>query len=109
MRRRISPGSLILGGVFAVVLAICLIAAVLALSASNSVKTNLGQTTFNLGSAKDRAKSADKFGPFGFRDPRGGTRDLWLIHLDGTRWAAVIAHLPNESSCRVSLDKPTKN
>ena len=107
-RRRLTPGALILGGVFAVVLAITLIAAVLQLSQSSKVKANLGPATFIIGNAKGYAKLADKDGPFGFRDPRGGNQDLWVIHIDGDRWVAVVAHLPNEPTCRVDLERSSK-
>lgn len=99
-----------LGGIFAVVLGICVVAAVLQISASNKVKTNLGPATFVIGNAKGYAKLADKDGPFLFRDPRGGDRDLYVIHLATEhRWVAVVAHLPNDPRCRVDLERATKS
>jgi hypothetical protein len=108
MRRKVTPGGLILAGIFAVVLAICVVAAVLQLSQSPKVKNNLGPATFVIGNAKGFAVSADRDGPFLFRDPRGGNRDLYVIHVGGDTWSAVVAHLPLEPSCRVTLDRKTK-
>ena len=71
-RQKLTPGTLILGGVFAVVLGICVVAAVLQISQSPKVKSNLGPATFVIGNAKGYAKLADKDGPFVFRDPRAG-------------------------------------
>ncbi|MCU1462208.1 MAG: hypothetical protein JWO37_2283 [Acidimicrobiales bacterium] len=107
-RPKPTPGTLVLGGVFAVVLGICVVAAVLQLAQSPKVKTNLGPATFVIGNAKGYAKLADADGPFGFRDPRGGDRDLWLVHRPGDQWFAVVAHLPNEPKCRIDLDRATK-
>jgi hypothetical protein len=107
-RQKLTPGTLVLGGIFAVVLGICVVAAVLQLSQSPKVKSNLGPATFVIGNAKGYARLADRDGPFGFRDPRGGDRDLWLIHIKDSEWAAVVAHLPNEPTCRVTLDRDTK-
>jgi hypothetical protein len=99
---------LILGGIFAVVLGICVVAAVLQITQSSTVKANLGPDTFVIGNAKGFAKLADQGGPFLFRDPTGGTRDLYVIHVKDGHWAAVVASLPDEPSCRIELERATK-
>ena len=96
---------LVLGGVFAVVLAICIVGAVLAIQAADedgSIEVNLGDDTFAEIEAELGAELVEEQGPLIFPDPAGGTRPLLLQHLgdDPNRgWSAMVAVAPETESC----------
>jgi hypothetical protein len=98
---------LVLGGIFAVVLSITVIGAVLAVLAgddSGSIEINLGDDTFAEIDAELGADLVDEQGPLIFPDPAGGTRPLLLQHLgdDPDRdWFAMLAIAPDSESCIV--------
>jgi len=98
---------LVLGGIFAVVLAICVIGAVLAVVAANdsgSIEVNLGDDTFAEIDAVLGAELIDEQGPLIFPDPAGGTRPLLLQHLGNDpdrEWHAIVAIAPGSEACVV--------
>lgn len=98
---------LILGGIFAVVLAICVIGGVLAVIASDdsgSIDVNLGDDTFAEIDAELGADLIDEQGPLIFPDPAGGTRPLLLQHLGDDQnhaWFAMVAIAPDTQACVV--------
>jgi hypothetical protein len=96
---------LILGGIFALVLAICVVGAVLTVIArddSGSIEINLGDDTFAEVDAELGAELVDEQGPLIFPDPAGGTRPLLLQHLGGdpdVGWYAMEAVAPGTEAC----------
>ena len=102
---------LVLGGVFAVVLAICIIGAVLAVVASDdsgSVEINLGDDTFEI-DAESNARVIAETGPLLLGDVSGGGRPILLQHLgddpdDAASWFAILAVAPGTESCIVQWD-----
>ena len=98
---------LVLGGIFAVVLSITVIGAVLAVLAgddSGSIEINLGDDTFAEIDAELGAELVAEQGPLIFPDPAGGTRPLLLQHLgdDPERgWFAMVAITPDREACIV--------
>lgn len=103
---------LVLGGVFAVVLAICIIGAVLAVVAgddSGSVEINLGDDTFEI-DAESNARVIAETGPLLLGDVSGGGRPILLQHVEGETatnnegWYAILAIAPDTASCIVEWD-----
>jgi len=97
---------LILGGIFAVVLAICVIGAVLAVVASDdsgSIEINLGDDTFEVDADSNADLIADT-GPFLLGDVSGGGRPILLQHLGDDPdigWFAILAVAPDTEACVV--------
>jgi hypothetical protein len=98
----------ILGGIFAVVVAICVAGAVLALSAdSEDVDVNLGTDEFEIPQVEARAELVAEEGALRFADPTGGSRPLIVNHVGDdpeTGWVAVLAIAPGTDSCIVDWD-----
>lgn len=100
---------LILGGIFAVVLAICIIGGVLAVISaddSGSIDVNLGDDTFTIDAESNADVIADS-GPFLLGDVSGGGRPILLQHQgdDPERgWTAILAIAPDTQSCIVNWD-----
>lgn len=98
---------LLLGGIFAVVLAICVVGAVLAIVAGNddgSIEVNLGDDTFAEIDAQLGAELIAEQGPLIFPDPSGGNRPLLLQHLGSDperEWYAMVAVAPGTEACIV--------
>ena len=100
---------LILGGIFAVVLAICVIGAVLAITAGDDgVEVRLGDDEFRAVDAETGADTiAEDRTPLVFPDPIAAGRPLYVHHL-GPRpavgWIAVEAIAPGTDECLVEWD-----
>jgi hypothetical protein len=98
---------LVLGGVFAVVLAICVVGAIITIVAtddSGSVEVNLGDDTFAEIDAGLGAELVAEQGPLIFPDPTGGTRPLLVQHLGDDPdqgWFAMQAVAPGTEACIV--------
>ena len=107
--RRMSRATLwILGGIFAIVLAICVAGAVLALSAANEdIDVNLGTDEFEIPQVDSRAELVADEGALRFADPTGGSRPIIVNHVGEdaeTGWVAVLAIAPGTDSCIVDWD-----
>lgn len=101
---------LVLGGIFAVVLAICVIGAVLFIVAedeSGTIDVNLGDEVFEAIDAEEGAALVAEGGPLQFADVSGGTRPVVLQHLgdDPDRgWFAVNVLVPGTEACLAQWD-----
>lgn len=78
------------------VAAVLLLVFVLQLSSSNKAKTQIGDTTFEVGAA-DRL---DGEVPLLFQDLRGKGLDVWVNHTGG-KWVTFLAHTPDDRRCPV--------
>ena len=98
----------ILGGIFAVVLAICVAGAVLALATQDSdVDVNLGDDEFEIEQIEARAALVATDGALRFADPTGGNRPLIVNHVGDdpeSGWVAVLAIAPGTEACIVDWD-----
>lgn len=98
----------ILGGIFLVVLAICVAGAVLALSAQNQdIEVNLGDDEFEVPGVEPAAARIAEDGPDIYPDLVGGNRPILLNHVgdDPTEgWVAVVAIAPGSEACIVDWD-----
>jgi hypothetical protein len=98
----------ILGGIFAIVLAICVAGAVLALSADNpDIDVNLGDDEAEFANVEARAATVARDGPTPIADPLNGSRPLLLQHLaeePDEGWIAILAVSPDDGSCAVNWD-----
>ena len=88
----------ILGGIFAVVLSICVVGAVLILATQDSeVDVNLGDDEFEIEEITARADLVAEDGALRFADPTGGNRPIIVNHVGDdpeTGWVAVLACPP---------------
>lgn len=95
----------ILGGIFAVVLAICVVGAVLTLATQDQdVDVNLGDDEFEIEDAEARAALVATDGALRFADPTGGDRPIIVNHVGDdpeTGWVAVLAIAPGTEGCIV--------
>jgi hypothetical protein len=102
------PSMWILGGIFAIVLAICIAGAVLAIAANDpEVEVNLGDDEFEIQNLGARAESVARGGALRFPDPTGGSRPIIVNHLGGEPdegWVAVLAIAPGTDGCIVDWD-----
>jgi len=98
----------ILGGIFAVVLAICVVGAVLALATQDTdVDVNLGDDEFEIEQVEARAALVAADGALRFADPTGGNRPIVVNHIGDdpeTGWVAVLAIAPGTEACIVDWD-----
>lgn len=98
----------ILGGILAVVLAICVVGAVLALATQDQgVDVNLGDDEFEIEDVEARAVLVATDGALRFADPTGGNRPIIVNHVGDdpeTGWVAVLAIAPDTQSCIVDWD-----
>jgi hypothetical protein len=98
----------VLGGIFAVVLAICIVGAVLAIATSDEdVDVNLGDDEFQIEDIEARADLVAEDGPLRFADPTGGDRPLIVNHVGddpAEGWVAVLAIAPGSEGCIVDWD-----
>ena len=79
----------VLAGIFAVVLAICIVGAVLAVATSSEdVDVNLGDDEFQIEDIEARADLVAEQGPLVFADPTGGNRPIIVNHLGDDPTAA---------------------
>lgn len=100
---------LILGGIFALVLAICIVGAVLALAQGDEggVQFVGGDEVFDAVDAAANADVVAETGPLVFGDASGGGRPLLLQHLGDdpdAGWIALSAIAPATESCIVRWD-----
>jgi hypothetical protein len=98
----------ILGGIFLVVLGICVAGAVLAIAANDpDVEVNLGDDEFEIPNVEGRAASIADQGPLQFADPTGGNRPIIVQHLGDDPeegWIALLAVAPGSETCAVNWD-----
>ena len=98
----------ILGGIFAIVLAICVAGAVLSIAAGNDeVDVNLGDDEFELEDLDGSAERIAEFGPDIFPDLMGGNRPILVNHVGDDveeGWVAVVAITPGTDACIVEWD-----
>jgi hypothetical protein len=88
--------ALVLGGIFFVVTAICVIGGYLAITSEENEGSFGGGPTFSL-PAESTAASIEENGPFLLPDASGGTRDIILQHLGDDveeGWLAFEARPP---------------
>ena len=89
-----------------VLLAIGLAAGVAMLANRGSVEVRLGDDTFEVGDAEERAQTIAEDGPILFQDLASGTRDIYLQHLgavplrDWYAFEARPASAPRECTVR---------
>jgi hypothetical protein len=102
------PSIWILGGIFLIVLGICIAGAVLAIASNDpDVEVNLGDDEFELEDVDGAAERIAEDGPDIFPDPTGGNRPIMVNHLGDdpeTGWVAVLAIAPDTESCLVQWD-----
>lgn len=98
----------VLGGIFAVVVAICIVGAVLTLATSSeNVEVNLGDDEFGLENLEGAAARIETDGPDIFPDLVGGSRTILVNHVGddaATGWVAVLAVAPGTDACLVDWD-----
>lgn len=97
---------LVLGGIFAVVLAICVIGAILFLAEDedSGVRFVGGDAVFDAVDAEANAEIVAETGPLVFGDASGGGRPVLLQHVGAdpeTGWVALSAIAPGTESCIV--------
>ena len=101
----------ILGGIFAVVLAVCVAGAVLAIAAKDEdVDINLGDDEFEIKQVEARAALVAADGALRYADPTGGNRPIIVNHVGDdpeTGWVAVLAIAPGTEGCIVDWDDDT--
>lgn len=99
----------VLGGIFAVVLAICVAGAVLTLAAGDEdVDINLGDDEFEITNIDALAARIADDAPEAYGDPTGGNRPIIINHAGDdprTGWVAVLAVAPGTESCAVNWDR----
>jgi hypothetical protein len=70
---------------------------VLVLAVAGPKTSKQAQTaTFKVGSAKSLAGTVARTGPLLFQDLLGGSRDIYVQHLDDDTWTAFEAHAPGQ-------------
>jgi hypothetical protein len=98
----------ILGGVFLVVLGICIAGAMLSIAAnSDGVEVNLGDDEAIFEDLEGQAERIAEDGPTAYQDPLDGSRPILLQHLGDDPeegWIAVLAVAPDSDSCAVNWD-----
>jgi hypothetical protein len=103
------PSIWILGGIFLIVLAICVAGAVLAIANDDpNVDINLGDDEFEINDVEARAESVAEQGPLLFADPTGGNRPLIVTHVGDEPeegWVAILAIAPGTEGCIVDWDE----
>jgi len=88
---------LVLGGILAVVIGICVVGAVLITTDSSEDVQLLGDATFNDLDADSTAGTIDEIGPLLFSDVAGGDDDIIVQHLGDDPdegWLAFAARAP---------------
>ena len=84
---------------------------VVQLSSTPEAKNNLGDPTFELGDAADRAENVRETGPLLFQAPQGGgTRDIYVHHLGGkasANWVAFLAYRDGRRDCHLRWNQRT--
>jgi hypothetical protein len=103
------PSIWILGGIFLIVLAICVAGAILAIAADDpDIDVNLGDDEFQIHQIEERAETVADSGPLLFADPSGGNRPLIVTH-EGDEpeegWLAILAIAPGTEACIVDWDE----
>lgn len=102
------PSFWILGGIFLVVLGICVAGAVLAIAANDpDVEVNLGDDEFEIENIEGAAERIAEDGPDVYPDPTGGNRPILVQHLGDDveeGWLALLAVAPGSDSCAVNWD-----
>jgi len=82
----------VVGAVLAAALIIAIVGRVGTGTTAGVRRPDAGQSpTFDVGPASQRAASISRSGPLLFPDPRGGTLDIYVQHLEGTNWVAFAA------------------
>lgn len=85
---------------------------VVQLSSDPEAKNNLGDPTFELGAAADRAENVRDTGPLLFQAPQGGgTRDIYVHHLGGKsteNWVAFLAYRGGRRDCHLEWNQRTE-
>ena len=102
------PSIWILGGIFLIVLAICVAGAILAIAADDpDVDINLGDDEFQLEDVDGAAERIAESGPDIYPDPTGGNRPIMVNHVGDDPdegWVAVLALKPGSNGCILSWD-----
>src|SRR5205085_2665543 len=89
------PMTMVLMALGAVAAGVALFVVVLAVAGPKTSKQ--AQTaTFKVGSAKSLAGTVARTGPLLFQDLLGGSRDIYVQHLDDDKWTAFEAHAPGQ-------------
>ncbi len=87
---------------------IVFVLAVPSMTRSGTIQPKLGSTTFDAGSAKNRARTIAEAGPLLFSDVASGDRDIWLQHTgpsDTKGWLAFDARRSGTSrDCTLTWD-----
>jgi hypothetical protein len=98
----------VLGGIFAVVLAICVVGAVLAIATNDpNVDVNLGDDEFIIENVEAKAELIADDEPLLFADLATGSRPILVNHIGDdprTGWVAVLAIAPGSEACVVTWD-----
>jgi hypothetical protein len=102
------PSTWILGGIFLVVLGICVAGAILAIAANDpDVDVNLGDDEFQIHRIDDLARRIADDAPEAYGDPTGGNRPIIVQHLGDdvdTGWVVILAVAPGSETCAVNWD-----
>lgn len=112
-RQKVSGArSMVTTAVVALVASAILFFFVVQLSSTPEAKNNLGDATFELGSAADRAENVRKTGPLLFQAPQGGgDRDIYVHHLGGKsseNWVAFLAYRGGRRDCHLQWNERTE-
>ena len=100
----------VLVGVFAVVLGIVVVGAIVSLSADpdSGVEFQGGDERFEYGNAERAAERVAETGPDCFADPSGGDRPVCVNHVGGDPEEGWVAFLATErNDCGVEVDRET--
>jgi len=85
--------AMVITGIAGVLAGVLVFLGVTALTGSDKTKSHLGNDRFVVGRARTLAKTVDRLGPLLFQDLVGGSRDIYVQHVDG-QWHAFSAHAP---------------
>lgn len=102
---------MLVAAVLGVVGAVLLMLLVLRLTKVEGAKVKLSDPVFRIKPATRYARDIADHGPLLFQDPLRHSRDIVLQHQGPdptTGWLAFEARLPDEPTCRVTLDRQTK-
>jgi hypothetical protein len=98
----------ILGGIFFLVVGICIAGAWLALTAdSTDVDVNLGTDEFEINDIDGLAARIADDAPEAYGDPTNGNRPIIINHLGDdveTGWIVILAISPDSDSCAINWD-----
>ena len=99
--------AMVITGIAGVLAGVLVFLGVIALTGSDRTRSRLGSDRFVVGKARTLAKTVDRLGPLLFQDLVGGSRDIYVQHVDG-HWKAFSAHGPGEPRrCHLKWRRPT--